>query len=115
MKNRLPIPLLARRVVVCCRLLGHANQASAGNAATTIPTPANDIMSMGMAAPNPSDSPASQGYKKSMDDMMANMPTFTGEADVDFMRQMKVHHGSAIAIAQTELRYGGDPRARALT
>ncbi|PKP94975.1 MAG: DUF305 domain-containing protein [Alphaproteobacteria bacterium HGW-Alphaproteobacteria-16] len=67
-----------------------------------------------MAAPNPTDPPATQGYKKSMNDMMANMPTFTGEADADFMRQMKGHHQAAIAMAETELRYGEDPQARAL-
>jgi uncharacterized protein (DUF305 family) len=36
-----------------------------------------------------------------------------GEADADFMRQMKVHHRSAIAMAETELRHGDDrDRAR---
>jgi uncharacterized protein (DUF305 family) len=49
-----------------------------------------------------------------MNDMMANMPPFTGEADVDFMRQMKVHHAAAIAMAEAELRHGDDPEARAL-
>ena len=112
MKNRLLIPLLFAASLSVAGCSDNADQASAGNGAT--PMPANDMMSMGMATPNPSDPPATQGYKKSMNDMMANMPSFTGEADADFMRQMKVHHGSAIAMAETELRYGDDPQARAL-
>ena len=64
--------------------------------------------------PDPRDSPATQGYKQSMNDMMSNMPAFTGAPDADFMRQMKVHHGSAIAMAQVELEHGTDPEARAL-
>ncbi|RIA37373.1 hypothetical protein DFR49_3257 [Hephaestia caeni] len=31
-----------------------------------------------------------------------------GEADADFMRQLKGHHGSA--MAETELRRGDEPR-----
>lgn len=69
---------------------------------------------MDMSAANPADPPATQGYKKSMNDMVANMPTYTGEADADFMRQMKGHHQAAIAMAETELRHGDDPEARAL-
>ncbi|OHT18829.1 hypothetical protein BHE75_00808 [Sphingomonas haloaromaticamans] len=67
------------------------------------------MMSMGMAAPNPNDPPATQGYKQSMNDMMTNVPAFTGEADVDFMRHMKVHHGPAITMAETALCHGDDP------
>lgn len=114
MNNRLSIPLLLAVSLSVTGCLDNADQASASNAATTMQMPANDMMSMGMAAPNPNDPPATQGYKKSMNDMMANMPAFTGEADADFMRQMKVHHGSAIAMAETELRHGDDPQARAL-
>lgn len=114
MKNRLLIPLLLATSFSVAGCSENADQASAGNTATSMPMPANDMMSMGMAAPNPNDPPATQGYKKSMNDMMANMPAFTGEADADFMRQMKGHHGSAIAMAETELRHGDDRQARAL-
>ena len=86
-------------------------QPSAVNAA--MPMPGNDTMSMGMKA-DANDPPATQGYKKSMSDMMANMPAYTGDADGDFMRQMKVHHGSAIAMAEVELRHGKEATARAL-
>lgn len=114
MRSRLSIPLLLAAALSAAGCTDDADQASTGNAAATMPMPANETMSMGMATPNPDDPPATQGYKKSMNDMMMSMPAFTGEADADFMRQMKVHHGSAIAMAETELRHGDDPQARAL-
>lgn len=116
MKNRLLIPLLLTATLSVAACSNDTDRASAGNAAAAMPMPmpANDMMAMGMATPNPNDPPATQGYKKSMSDMMANIPAYTGEPDEDFMRQMKVHHGSAIAMAETELRHGDDPQARAL-
>ncbi len=114
MKNRLSIPLLLAASLSIAGCSENADQANSGNGTTEMPMPANDMMSMGMAAPKPNDPPATQGYKKSMNDMMASMPAFTGEADADFMRQMKIHHGSAIAMAETELQHGDDPEARAL-
>ena len=113
-KNHLSIPLLLAASLSVAACSENAERAEAGNAATEMPMPANDMMGTGMMAPNPNDPPSTQGYKKSMNDMMANMPAFTGEPDADFMRQMKVHHGSAIAMAETELRHGDDPQARAL-
>lgn len=110
MKSRLSVPLLLAAAISVAGCSKPAEQAGAGNQAW----PSNDMMSMGMATPKADDPPATQGYKKSMNDMMANMPAFTGEADADFMRQMKAHHGSAIAMAETELKHGDDPEARAL-
>lgn len=103
------LSLAAALFVTACS--GERDEANAGNAA--MPMQENGMMTMGMT-PAPGDSPATQGYKQSMNDMMANMPPFTGEPDEDFMRQMKVHHGSAIAMAQTELEHGTDPEAREL-
>lgn len=113
MKKHISFALLLAGSLAASACSGNAEQAGADNAAAVTPMPANDMMPMGMA-PNPNDPPATQGYKKSMNDMMANMPAFRGEADADFMRQMKVHHGSAIAMAETALRHGDDPEARAL-
>ncbi|WP_435418084.1 DUF305 domain-containing protein [Parerythrobacter aurantius] len=60
------------------------------------------------------DSPATAGYKQSMTAMMEEAPPYTGDADVDFMQQMKVHHEAAIAMSETVLEHGKDAETRAL-
>ena len=67
-----------------------------------------------MMTPNAADSEATRGYKQSMADMMTKAPPYTGDADVDFMQQMRVHHVAAVAMARTELAHGKDAEARAL-
>ena len=68
----------------------------------------------GMAQTAPGDSIATQGYKFSMNSMMEQMPTFAGDADIDFMKQMRGHHQAAIAMARVELAHGKDAPARTL-
>lgn len=67
---------------------------------------------MGMAMAG--DSAATKGYKSALTAMMDKMPAFTGDADTDFMLQMRGHHQSAIEMATVELANGTDPAARAL-
>ena len=72
-------------------------------------------MHMKMMQPAASDSASTKGYKESMMGMMHAMPmTFTGDADIDFMTQMKGHHRGAIAMAKVELAHGKDPDAKKL-
>lgn len=71
-------------------------------------------MEGGMAAPAPGDSVATQGYKGSMNTMMEAMPAFTGDADIDFMKQMRGHHVAAVSMARVELAQGKDAQARDL-
>lgn len=40
--------------------------------------------------------------------------TMTGNADHDFLAMMIPHHQAAVAMAQTELKYGRDARVKAL-
>ena len=69
---------------------------------------------MAMLAPVTGDSDATRDYKAAMMTMMSTMPAYGGNADVDFMKQMRVHHQAAIAMARTELANGKNAEARAL-
>ena len=44
---------------------------------------------------------------------MAAVP-FTGDADVDFMRHMRQHHKGGVEMADVQLKYGKDPKARSM-
>ena len=68
----------------------------------------------GMAQTAAGDSVATRGYKTSMNSMMEQMPAFVGDADIDFMKQMRGHHVAAISMARVELAQGKDAQARSL-
>jgi uncharacterized protein (DUF305 family) len=61
-------------------------------------------------------SPADKSYAAGMDKMHADMSAapMTGNADQDFVAMMLRHHEGAIAMAETELQYGKDPKMRQL-
>jgi len=69
---------------------------------------------MEMMAPSPGDSAATAGYKSAMMKMMTSMPKFSGDADVDFMKQMRGHHQAAIDMAKVVLANGKDAETKAL-
>ncbi len=73
-------------------------------------------MDMKMMAPNPNDPASTKGYKAAMMKMMEGMPMmkFTGDADVDFMRQMRAHHQGAIDMANVVLANGKDTEVKKL-
>lgn len=74
----------------------------------------NGMAGMDMSAPVPGDSAATKGYKQSMTAMMSDAPAYTGDADVDFMQQMRIHHLAAIAMSETQLEHGSNAETRAL-
>ena len=65
--------------------------------------------------PNPK-SAADRAYMAAMMQMHQGMirGTMTGNADRDFLMMMIPHHEAAVAMAQTELQYGKDPKVKAL-
>jgi uncharacterized protein (DUF305 family) len=68
------------------------------------------------AAPKPAgDSPSNAAYKASHDKMMKGMEVpLTGNADVDFVRNMIPHHQGAIDMAEVELAHGKNPTLKKL-
>ena len=73
------------------------------------------MQGMPMMMPGPNDSTATKGYKMAMMMQMHNMPKqYTGDADVDFMGQMRAHHQSAIDMAQVVLTEGKDTQVKKL-
>jgi hypothetical protein len=80
-------------------------------------TPENahsEPMDMAMMMPQPGDSAATRGYKQSMMRMMQGMPPYTGDADIDFNKQMRIHHLAAIDMAEVQLANGRDEGSKAL-
>src|SRR5580693_8091550 len=74
------------------------------------PMPGMDMkgMDMMMMMPSPNDPPSTKGYKSAMMKMMEAMPKFTGDSDIDFMKQMRTHHEAAIDMAKVVLANGKD-------
>lgn len=64
--------------------------------------------------PKPNDSAATKGYKQSMMKMMEGAPPYIGDADIDFNKQMRIHHLAAVDMAEVQIAQGSNPETKAL-
>ncbi len=71
-------------------------------------------MDMKMMMPGANDTPSTKAFKMAMMHAMQTMPTFSGDADVDFMKHMRPHHQAAIDMAKVVLANGKDPDTKKL-
>ena len=68
-----------------------------------------------MTAGSDHDSASTRAYKAANTKMHEGMGiTYSGDADVDFVRGMIAHHQGAIDMAKVELEHGRDPLLRKL-
>lgn len=69
----------------------------------------------GSMKPKGDTGPSSQAYNGIMMKMHEDMAlTYTGNADVDFVRGMIPHHQAAVDMAKTALAFGKDPDVKKL-
>lgn len=89
---------------------------AAATAQQPAPMPGMEMkgMDMKMMMPNPADSASTVSYKAAMMKMMMPMTPYTGDADIDFMAQMKPHHQAAIDMAKVVIANGKDAETRSL-
>ena len=78
--------------------------------------PANSAQHLDMNMPHMPFSASPQEYMKRLKDMHDKMMAAVNESDPDkaFAKGMIAHHEGAIAMAETELKYGQDPEMRKL-
>lgn len=63
--------------------------------------------------PSANDSASTKAYKNTHMKMMKGMHVeFSGNPDIDFVRNMVPHHQGAIDMAKVELEHGKDPELR---
>ncbi len=114
MKRKLIVGLTAGTLALGTAL-AFAQQHHHGHGSHQTPTAAVDHSAHGSAKPKGDTGPSSLAYHAINAKMHEGMDiTFTGNADIDFVRGMIPHHQGAVDMAKTVLAFGKDPQIRKL-
>jgi uncharacterized protein (DUF305 family) len=108
--------LVNRLALIGASTLLGASAMTAGAQQQAASMPGMDMSHAAGNTPSGSSGASSQAFKDADQKMMQNMnsPSYTGDADKDFVSHMIPHHQGAIDMAQVELKYGKDPILRRL-
>jgi uncharacterized protein (DUF305 family) len=113
MKRKLIVGLTAGTLALGTAL-ALAQQHHHGHGSHQTPA-AVDHSAHGSAKPKGDTGPSSLAYHAINAKMHEGMDiTFTGNADIDFVRGMIPHHQGAVDMAKTVLAFGKDPQIRKL-
>jgi uncharacterized protein (DUF305 family) len=96
-------------------VLALAQQHHHGHGTHQTPAAAATPSAHGSSKPKGDDGPSSLAFNAINAKMHEGMDiTFTGNADIDFVRGMIPHHQGAVDMAKTVMAFGKDPQIRKL-
>jgi uncharacterized protein (DUF305 family) len=108
--------------IVCVAAAAMAATVAFAQSPAPVPAPVDhskmDHSKMGHGAPVPgasTDTASTKAFKAANDKMHGDMAiTFSGNADVDFIKGMLPHHQGAVDMAKIVIEHGKDPAVRKL-
>lgn len=96
-------------------VLAYAQSSHHGHGSHHTPAAATDHSAHGSSKPKGDAGPSSLAFHAINAKMHEGMDiTFTGNADIDFVRGMIPHHQGAVDMAKTVMAFGKDPQIRKL-
>jgi uncharacterized protein (DUF305 family) len=96
-------------------VLAYAQSSHHGHGTNHTPATATDHSAHGSSKPKGDAGPSSLAFHAINAKMHEGMDiTFTGNADIDFVRGMIPHHQGAVDMAKTVIAFGKDPQIRKL-